>query len=1227
MQNINEFSKGLHRSNSPITQPEGSYFDALNWVRNDEGRLINEEQEELILSLEKDLKNTVTLNDEVICFFEDEIGILKDNTYTTIVQRDFLNISKDVKIKARLGYSNNRLIYFVEKDKYIRYVNLDADFTKEFLTEDSFNLQLTYKYPSIDNIAVNNTGSLKTGVYFIVARYLTSDGNGTYCGIPSNPIPIVDGIRNNNDDNYDGAPPQSPSNKSISFNVGNNDQNYPFIEILIITYEEITNVLTAYSIGKFNNNSNTITFASNEQFVNRVDLSEITSTPVFYSSASLIQQKDNVLVLSNLKSKKRNNDIQEIANNIRVRVLEEATPYDVNVEGLPAAIARGATIMDNVVDTGNNSNYSSKNELYVKDFQRGETYSFSVTPIYTNGEIDFAYPIPAYDIPIDDEGRHTGISENSEGIQYPSNYGSLANQNVRNHQMQDQDVFPLYKDGNLISLRLKFYNIDFSSIPDVAGYIIGYQKRDSPQNKYVLTEGITRLFCTGDLSPPNISDEGNILAYGDAFTDRVNFHTPSPLLGTTWLETSKGTAYPNIGLSHYNFLSPDIIHGKSIEGNRFQTIVKQKVISSTIAKEGGADKNQTVEFITLHPTDDWENNINFADILESRDIDVSSPANLKSYTVGANNFYLRGTKGYRHLHLSGGVINFDDCITSTDEFQHRWAQGNWDSLYTTNRPGGVLPDTSFNCFTGRILNLTNTQYGNLENAEYIPLGYSLNNSTEITVGGDTYTQMYAFDVAEGVHDDLDYDEPAGTFGHIMIRGIIYTFIQSQENYSYKHYEADEVPYYPKYKVLYSQTEPLGLGNIDITKGYSTGYNRQYSAVNDFRRFVPKPLIFKEVESFTNRSIFSAQAFEGEISDSYRIFLPNNFHDVPKNKGEITDTFVLNDNFFHQTERSLFRSYFNPNTTQVTSQGEAILGNAGIFRLPSKEVFTLDEGYVGTTNTHNTNTPYGRIILDNHQGKVFLFNGGEAPVEISDLGMFSYFRSFINPNDNYAVVYDYKNKRAIINNSALEEAISYYPKTNTWTSRHTFSPTLYISKDKFTYAYSNKDNNIYSLENSNSLRKNSNILLVVNNDPDVFKRFQTLHINSLSGGVDGVGSPGGITSNNYTFNKVTFDKIHCWNEVQNSTELPIVVINNYLEAIEYNNNAILASYNKGNFKLELPLNAVINSEENIFEDSNLDRELLFKDPLTSKFLYLKLSYNNTLPLVLSYIKTNSEVADY
>ena len=66
MEGINSFEKGLHRTNSPSEQPEGSYVDALNWIRNDSGRLVNEELEEIcdfVNEILKDVQNIKYFNE------------------------------------------------------------------------------------------------------------------------------------------------------------------------------------------------------------------------------------------------------------------------------------------------------------------------------------------------------------------------------------------------------------------------------------------------------------------------------------------------------------------------------------------------------------------------------------------------------------------------------------------------------------------------------------------------------------------------------------------------------------------------------------------------------------------------------------------------------------------------------------------------------------------------------------------------------------------------------------------------------------------------------------------------------------------------------------------------------------------------------------------------------------------------------------------------------------
>ena len=130
---------------------------------------------------------------------------------------------------------------------------------------------------------------------------------------------------------------------------------------------------------------------------------------------------------------------------------------------------------------------------------------------------------------------------------------------------------------------------------------------------------------------------------------------------------------------------------------------------------------------------------------------------------------------------------------------------------------------------------------------------------------------------------------------------------------------------------------------------------------------------------------------------------------------------------------------------------------------------------------------------------------------------------------------------------------------------------------------------------------------------------------MSGGVNGISNPGSILTQNYTFKNNTFDTIQCWNERQNTSQLPIK-LSSYVDSLNYDNNSVIANYNKESYHLELPLDVVIDSDSNIFDSTNLDTSQLFKSNLTSKYLYIQLTYNKEQPLVLNYTKVDSIIQD-
>jgi hypothetical protein len=220
-------------------------------------------------------------------------------------------------------------------------------------------------------------------------------------------------------------------------------------------------------------------------------------------------------------------------------------------------------------------------------------------------------------------------------------------------------------------------------------------------------------------------------------------------------------------------------------------------------------------------------------------------------------------------------------------------------------------------------------------------------------------------------------------------------------------------------------------------------------------------------------------------------------------------------------------------------------------------------------------------------------------------------------------YDWANKRLLINNITEKKAISYYPKTQTWTSLHDFSPDAYFTINGSSYAWRNTENSFYNLDNPNGIRKESYVTLVENTMPDAFKRFDRMELNTMSGGNNGVNSPGFVEPTSYIFNDKSFTHIHCWTDRQNSTELDLEYSSDYNQNFlnGYDVNKVPINYYRSSFHLELPLDAVVDPTKNIFDViNNIYLDADFRPHMKGKFLYTKLSYKDSKPLVLNYIRT-------
>jgi len=142
-------------------------------------------------------------------------------------------------------------------------------------------------------------------------------------------------------------------------------------------------------------------------------------------------------------------------------------------------------------------------------------------------------------------------------------------------------------------------------------------------------------------------------------------------------------------------------------------------------------------------------------------------------------------------------------------------------------------------------------------------------------GGDTYICRYGFRSSLN-HNSLDET-------CIPLRAIHYQIVESVDNINFRHSESDADLYFPGSigrRILNTD------GDIDFTHQDNLNYDDSFSAENDLRPAFPLPLKEIEQTEFPTRAHRSVKRDTTSLTDNYRIFLANEFKDIPKNRGEL-----------------------------------------------------------------------------------------------------------------------------------------------------------------------------------------------------------------------------------------------------------------------------------------------------------------------------------------------------
>jgi hypothetical protein len=184
-----------------------------------------------------------------------------------------------------------------------------------------------------------------------------------------------------------------------------------------------------------------------------------------------------------------------------------------------------------------------------------------------------------------------------------------------------------------------------------------------------------------------------------------------------------------------------------------------------------------------------------------------------------------------------------------------------------------------------------------------------------------------------------------------------------------------------------------------------GYNKDFSIENTVRAFFPLPINYDYCNEcrvkFPHRLVNSNKAYQEERADNYRVFLPNNYRDIPGETGSINEVFIKNNKLFIHTTQSLWLQQVKPQQIK-TDQATLYVGTGEFWEIPPNEVVTSTNGYAGCQHQLSTiNTPFGYFWVSERERKIFLFN--DKLDEISNRGLRNWFENNIPFNLNPAFI--------------------------------------------------------------------------------------------------------------------------------------------------------------------------------------------------------------------------------
>lgn len=1081
-------------------------------------------------------------------------------------------------------YENDAIqrIYWTDNFNKLRSINVvDPNVMSLPLALVSTIPNVNFSVPILQ--LVGTGGSLKAGVYQAAYRLTNVGGAKTNYSVPSNIVQIagagypdnipLDGLQFAN---YLGNDFGSTTAKSITWQINDLDTNYDNIEVIILKREIYTDIPTIYNILTDVVPANGIyefTHTGNEDTV-PVSLDEYTSSVNPFTHCKTITTKDNILFAGNIRNIQSDLDYDARA----YRFDNSATPTVqlIDSQGVPSFY--DLTDINTIPETDDAIN---PNQYTYKYQGNGSTIGGQGTNIkYTFGTVE---------IPYDSNRLWENTPFNSNGFKFSQANGPFST-NIPFTLYSDNATFQTYPLNNVNhGNKLPYETHLFRGYKRNEVYRFGIQFFDKQKNPYYVK-------WIGDIKMPDYTDTNtNVITQNGTITTgdfRISGNT----------STAATPNYPDDGTSVFQlFIQFDVtIPPNLLDKISGYSIVRaeRKKDDMTIAGQGmligfegrggtdnevpGAIRNPYLgsnggssTYTYLCP--DWmlEPGLypSYATGDQLKIIGRLTTANLSgagAYTgaLGAPQPYYQ-IKNYTHITTYAAPFITTYNVDTLQFFPKNGVisvGGN--TYYNESTDGGTRTFNQVQSNGNDCHFIQTTPFINFINAGAITPIYKLSadyykpNVTQY--GGNTYAQRTQTEYILCNHFRGVEDSNTGITDFFRVFGgdtwvNIYDSQKLIKNWGPNNIDPDKYSVTVYFPVETRVNLPLRQGTyishnlsaegVEASADETFVYNTVYSNENNILKFFPKPFNVNEVDHWDNRIIYSNIKINGENSDSWTSFLPNNYWDVEGSYGPINALTRLRNEVYSLQDRGFARILINPVAMTNTGDGLPVVLGTGL-TIQRHQYIGIDAGSKHQWSV--ASSPNSIMFVDAQKARVYLYNGSQLSA-ITDSSNWTFLNKELvygivqndNPLLNKGIVstFDQENSEYLItflNTNTQPEytkksTLVYNEITNKFTSFYTFTPKLYINNNRSYYTVSGRAGNKLYIHNRGNIGEFYDVTptitlkLIMNSQATMTKVLDNLvwHTEVIDDPIYE------SDADNINMFPITWDKIRIYNDYQNT----------------------------------------------------------------------------------------------